>query len=99
MQNVSLTKAAEEDLIQIWLYTFETWGIEQADKYYDQIVMCCEAIGDSSALSKLVEGLQSDIHVHRCQKHYMFFLISERPIVLAILHERMDFIKRLQESF
>ena len=99
MRNINLTLAAEEDLTKVWLYTYDTWGLEQADKYYNQIVMCCEAIGDGSALSKLVEGLESDIHVHRCQHHYIFFLINERPIVLAILHERMDFVKRLQERF
>ncbi len=97
MRNIDLTLAAEEDLTKIWLYTYNTWGLEQADKYYDQIVMCCEKIGDDSAFSKLLEGLENDIHVYRCEHHYIFFLLSKRPIVLAILHERMDFVKRLQK--
>ena len=37
------------------------------------------------------------IYVHRCEQHYIFFLPNEGPIVLAILHARMDFMRRLQE--
>ncbi|MEM9716285.1 MAG: type II toxin-antitoxin system RelE/ParE family toxin [Pseudomonadota bacterium] len=97
MQNVELTAAAEEDLTGIWLYTYETWGFDQAEKYYDQIISCCEAIGSGKARSKSVEGLGDNIHVHHCEQHYIFFLPEERPVVLAILHGRMDFIAWLQE--
>ena len=97
MRNVELTLAAEEDLTEIWLYTYETWGFDQAEKYYEQIVSCCEAVGSDKAYSKPFEGLVDDIYVHRCEQHYIFFLPNERPIVLAILHARMDFMWRLQE--
>lgn len=97
MRNVELTKSAEEDLTEIWLYTFETWGFDQAEKYYDQITTCCKAIGTGKAPSKLVAGLTDNIHVHRCEAHYIFFLSNERPIIIAILHGRMDFIVRLHD--
>lgn len=29
---------AEEDLTEIWRYSFETWGEAQADRYYDALV-------------------------------------------------------------
>lgn len=99
MKNVELTLAAEEDLGGIWLYTHETWGFDQAEKYYDQIVSCCEAVGSGKARAKSVEGLSDDIHVHRCEQHYIFFMPRERPIILAILHGRMDFVRRLSERF
>lgn len=97
MENIELTKSAEEDLTGIWLYTNETWGFDQAEKYFDLMVICCEAIGTGEAQSKLVEGLSSNIHVHRCEEHYIFFLPNERPIILAILHGRMDFLRQLSE--
>ena len=97
MQNVDLTAAAEEDLTEIWLYTHETWGFDQAEKYHNQIILCCEAVGRGNVRSKPVEGLMNGIHVHRCEQHYIFFLAEKRPIVLAILHGRMDFIARLRD--
>ena len=97
MRHVDLTVAAEEDLTQIWLYTHHTGGFDQAEKYYDQIGACCEAVGRGAARSKPVEGLSDAIHVHRCEQHYIFFLPSKRPIILAILHGRMDFMARLED--
>ena len=97
MTTFELTQAAEEDLIKIWLYSFENWGIEQADKYQTQIERCCDAVGKGTARSKPVDGLSVPIFVHRCEQHYIFFLSSERPIVLALLHGSMDFLERLKE--
>lgn len=97
MRPVDLTTTAEEDLTRIWGHTYETWGFDQAEKYYDQIVACCEAIGRGEARSKIIDGLANVIRVHRCEQHYIFFLVQERPVVLAILHGRMDFVARLQE--
>ena len=96
MRNVELTLAAEEDLTNIWLYTYETWGLDQAEKYYDLIVSCCEAIGSGKPRSKQVEGLPNDIRVQNCERHYIFFMPQEHPIILAILHGRMDFLQRLK---
>ena len=28
---------AEQDLVEIWLYTFNEWGEYQADKYLDEL--------------------------------------------------------------
>ena len=97
MAGYELTPAADADLGNIWDYTYETWGFDQADKYFDLILACCEAIAAGTARSKFVEGLAEGLRVHRCQHHYIFFLVGSRPVVLAILHERMDFFARLKD--
>lgn len=33
-----LSKEALNDLEQIWVYTLETWSIEQADRYFNLIL-------------------------------------------------------------
>ena len=98
MHLVDLAPAAEDDLDQIWQYTFEKWGFDQAETYFDLIVACCQAVGAGEATPKRVNGLPGHILVHRCEHHYIFVLIeTARPIILAILHGRMDFVARLQE--
>lgn len=96
MRRVPLILEAEEDLTKIWLYTYETWGLEQADHYYDQIVACCEAVGEDKLQAKSIDGLPLGVSVQRCQQHYIFYMPDDRPIILAILHERMDIVKRLK---
>ncbi len=34
---VNKTARAEQDLLDIWLYTFRTWGEVQADRYLDEL--------------------------------------------------------------
>ena len=38
MRRIFKTQEAESDLEEIWLYSFEEWNEEQADKYYDQLI-------------------------------------------------------------
>ena len=96
MQSYDLTLAAETDLRDIWRYTYKTWGLAQADKYFDQIEACCEAVGDRRARWKALDGLQEGVHIHRCEHHFIVWLAGSRPVIVAILHERMDFMQRLK---
>lgn len=97
MQSYDLTFAAEEDLRGIWRYTYETWGLDQAETYLDRIEACCEAIGDKGTRSKTLDGLSDSIRIHRCEHHYIVWLDENWPIIIAILHERMDFMRRLKD--
>jgi toxin ParE1/3/4 len=65
MQSYDLTLAAETDLRGIWRYTYKTRGLEQAEKYFDQIEACCEAVGGGRAGSKALDGLQEGVHLYR----------------------------------
>lgn len=96
MQSYDLTLAAEEDLRGIWLYTYETHGFDQAETYFSQIEACCENVGDGTARSKTLDGLPNAVCIHRCQQHYIIWLADNRSIVIAILHERMNFLRRLK---
>ncbi|MFZ3581698.1 type II toxin-antitoxin system RelE/ParE family toxin [Loktanella sp. DJP18] len=97
MQFHDLTLAAEEDLRGIWRYTYETWGFKRAETYFDRIEACCEAVGRKHAQSKTLDGLPNGIRIHRCEHHYIFWLDGDRPVIIAILHERMDFMRRLKD--
>lgn len=90
------TETAREDLIAIWLYGFETWGEEQADRYQDNLQACCERIAAGLAHTKCVPGM-ANVKLHRCRHHYLFFIPGDPVLIIAVLHERMDLIRRLRE--
>ena len=96
MPSYDLTLAAETDLRDIWRYTYKTWGFDQAEKYFDHIEACCKAVGDGRARSRVLEGLQEGVHIRRCEHHFIVWLAGTRPVIIAILHERMDFVRRLK---
>ena len=97
MRSYDLTLAAEDDLHGIWSYTYKTWGLDQAEKYFDQIEACCEAIGRRQAKPKSHQELPAGVNIHRCEHHYILWLAEDRPTIIAILHERMDFVRRLRD--
>ena len=97
MPSYELTLAAEADLRGIWRYTFETWGPGQADKYLDQLGDCFDAIGSRRAPPRSLPHMPGEVWLHRCQRHYIFWLAIDRPIIIAILHEKMDVVQRLAD--
>ncbi|MEX6506914.1 type II toxin-antitoxin system RelE/ParE family toxin [Jiella sp. M17.18] len=96
MRSFELTLAAEQDLHDIWRYARDQWGVDQAETYFDRIEACCEAIGNGLKRSKMLVGLPVELRLSRCEHHYIVWLNEPRPVIIAILHERMDFLQRLK---
>lgn len=91
------TRSAREDLIDIWLYTQETWDEVQADVYQDALHLCCERIAAGRVQARHVPGLDG-VRAYRCQHHYLFFVEQNSAvIILAVLHERMNLVERLRD--
>ena len=96
MPGYTLSRLAERDLLEIWEYTANTWSEAQADSYLAKLDECCMKIAaGSKAAQRPIPGLD-DVRVARCQRHYIFFLAEKPPLVIAILHEKMDCIARLR---
>jgi Plasmid stabilization system protein len=97
MTDYRFTQSAREDLIDIWLYTQETWGEAQADSYQDTLHLCCARIAAGEAQTKPVPGLER-IRSYHCQHHFMFCVEQDSTVIIvAVLHERMNLIERLRD--
>lgn len=94
-----LTKEADSDLEGIVRYTIKQWGEPQAEKYAEKLHQCFEKIARREAASRTFSEKYPQALVARCDRHYVFYLHPEekRPIILAVLHERMDILARLKE--
>ena len=88
---------AEIDINSIWLYTYEKWSFEQAERYYDQILEEIENISQKPELGRpFAHGRRNYLH-RQVGSHLLFYRVgSEREIVIIrILHKRMDLEKHL----
>lgn len=94
-----LTLAAEEDLKKIAHYTFQQWGKTQAMRYAKLLETAFHDIAANRALSRTFSKQYPQVQVTKCEHHYIFYIsnIGELPCILAILHERMDLIVRLED--
>jgi len=92
---------AEARLIEIWDYTLEKWGEEQADKYLRALIEDIHALADQRHRWRPVpeKGLRGVWFV-RHEHHYVFFRELSGGVVgvITVLHESMDLPSRLKEA-
>ncbi len=85
-----LTPLAENDLEEIWLYTFHEWSLEQADQYHRDIIAAIEGLA-----SGRMTGRQCDVREgyrkYKVGMHVVYFRCSDEYLdVIRVLHGRMD---------
>jgi len=93
-----ISRQAIVDLDKIWLFTFNKWSKEQADRYYDLIIGEIEFITDNFMTGKSVEQTRKNYRVTKIKSHLIFYRKVENEIVeiVRILHQGMDIKKRLK---
>ncbi len=84
--------AAEEDLIGVWLYTFDTWGGAQADKYLDQIAAGIAVIAKDPASGRDRGAVRAGYRSVSVGRHVVFYTFNDHEVrVRRVLHDAMDF--------
>ena len=53
-----ISEKANQDIEKIWLYTFENWSLEQADRYYNLIFDEIEFISENFESGKSVDYIK-----------------------------------------
>jgi len=89
---------ALNDFLSIRKYGIETWGRAQADRYEKLLETCCHAIHSGSITTQDSVVMDRPYAMARCRHHRIFFIREEaNTIVLAVLHERMDLVRHMED--
>ncbi|MEQ1816438.1 MAG: type II toxin-antitoxin system RelE/ParE family toxin [Nitrosomonas sp.] len=99
MSGYVLTTSAEEDMRNIARYTIDTWGIGQAERYETLLTKRFQEIAQGIITPRIFVKRRPDLLFTHCEHHYIFYWQPKdrtKPIILAVLHERMDLIQRLK---
>lgn len=85
------------DLEEIWLYTFNNWSLEQADKYHSLIFEEFEFLSRKPNSGKSLLDIRNSFWFSKVKSHYIFYRFSKTEIeIVRILHESMDIPNRLE---
>lgn len=97
--NINKQTKAEQDLIDIWLYTFSEWNEHQADKYLDQL---------DSTISKLINNPKLGMDCGYIKKgyrrlsalqHEIYYYLTDHSIeIVRVLHKRMNEKEKLRDT-
>ena len=94
--SIVLHQAAISDLEEIWLYTLETWSVEQADRYHDLLFKEIEFLSRMPNSGKSISDLRVGYFSSKVKSHFIFYRFSSTELqVVRILHESMDIPDRL----
>ena len=88
----------DADLEEIARYTILEWGAAQAGLYMDKLHQCFQNITSKKMIGKTFSNRYPHLFVIRCEHHYVFYFHPKKskPIIIAVLHERMDLLTRLK---
>ncbi len=91
MLRVDKLPLAEEDLIDIWAYGYDTWGETQADKYADSLEDMIKSIASSPKKHRLRTEFRPSVRICPHISHIIIYKIKEDSIVIIrVLHKSMD---------
>lgn len=98
MFKLSVTPKAESDLIGIWVYTYEEWGVDLADKYLDQLDEGMKQLINHPSLGADYTHVFPGYRRLQVEHHAVFYQVLEPEVVVVrVLHEDMDAPERLLE--
>jgi toxin ParE1/3/4 len=91
MADYRLSPRARHDLETIWEYSFEQWGLEQANRYIDKIIAKFEAIASDPLLLPACDHIRSGYRRALAERHMIYFRVNTQAIIIMrVLHSQMD---------
>ncbi len=91
-----LSPRAETDLDEIWDYTEDRWGLDQAETYTRALWQRMEAVAAKPAMGQDCSDIRAGYFKIPCGSHVLFYRLTADGIdVVRILHERMDFVRHI----
>ena len=102
MKSVRVQESAALRIDEIYRYTRDRWGTDQADAYVSGLFQAFDRIATGGVPSRPIPAeFGVDGFVFRYEKHFVYWkrLRNGDIGVVTVLHERMHRIARFREEF
>ncbi len=84
-------RAAETDLVDIWVYSFNQWSEAQADRYLSAIENGIKKLMGEPEDGKQRDKLRNGYWSKRIEHHVVFYTFTDNELrIRRVLHEVMD---------
>jgi toxin ParE1/3/4 len=94
-----LSPRALADLEEIWRYSAETWSVEQADRYVDDLERMFETIAAMPGLARERPEFVPPVRIHTHESHLIVYVITGDHIaILRLLGGRQDWMSVLRAA-
>lgn len=91
MRKLVFSAPAIAEINAIWDYTFDKWGIAQADEYSRLIEVACDGLASGTQSGASAEHIRAKYRLLHAGKHTIYFRVTETEIeIVRVLHQSMD---------
>jgi len=95
----SVRQTVETDLERIWFYTFQEWGVEQADTYIRSLIARFAWLAENPNAGKPRDDVKPGYFSFPEGMHIVFYTIGETGIdIIGIPHQSRDMVDYLQNA-
>jgi len=86
-----LTPEAARDMETIWLYTLKEWGLEQANRYTDELTKAFGQLAANPKMATPYDRIRKGYRRSQVGRHAIYFRQTDYGIVVVrVLHDRMS---------
>ncbi len=97
MLKIYKQQKAEQDLIDIWLYTFKNWGVNQADTYLDQLNIAFRTTAEHPDVGVNIDAIRRNYKKYQIKQHIIFYTVEKAKIqIVRVLGNDMDYLHHLK---
>lgn len=87
---------AEDDLVDIWGYTYQRWGESKADSYLDELEVALNSIADNPYIGITCDSIRKGYRQYHIKRHVVFYVVDDESIhIIRVLYDQMDFLRHL----
>lgn len=92
------TKLAENDIKNIYMYSYGEFGEEQADKYYDGLEKRFQQILEQTPHSQSYSHIDPGLRRVNYEHHAIYYHLGSdgELLIIRVLHQRMDEVRHLE---
>jgi len=85
-----LAPRARDDMEAVWLYSLSEWGVEQADRYIDDLTIAFAFLTDSPKAGATCENIRTGYRRYPVIRHVVYYRETSYGIEdIRVLHDRM----------
>ncbi len=94
---LEFTPRAQQDIEEIWNYSFERFGAKRAEAYIRDIDRAAQRVAEDPRRGRPCDDIRAGYRKFSVGSHVLFFRVAEGGLVVVrILHQRMDFERQLK---
>jgi len=91
MNKLVLKPEAESDLEKIYAFTFHRWGLQQAEKYLDELDEGMKLLASHPSIGKPYLFSTTPYKMLHINRHIIFYRIEgSLCVIVRILHDSME---------